>query len=301
LEEATIMKQPFRSLFCLSVLLALVGSVPGQTRAASEITIEREGVVLKGKFHAAAGQGPFATVILLHGFPGNETDVLGLGGRLSAQGINVLTFNYSGTFGSGGLDSFTHTLEDIGAAFAFIHRAETISAYGIDTTRVFLGGWSYGGGMALTYAALHPDVRAVFSIAGTDHGEFMREYERNPEFAKTMDEGFVSLAAPDGPVRFDKGGPPKEIAAIGIEHIEPALDLRKSAPLLAPKRILLIAGWDDPNVTVDHHILPFYRALQEAQAQNVRLVAFQDDHAFKKSRADIAQVVRDWIAATPKD
>jgi len=80
-------------LLC-SVLLLTTQSHAQPSNPAS-ITIERDGVLLKGKFHATQGTGPFPTVILLHGFPGNQTDVMGLGALLSTEGFNVLIFNYS--------------------------------------------------------------------------------------------------------------------------------------------------------------------------------------------------------------
>ncbi len=149
--------------------------------------------------------------------------------------------------------------------------------------------------MALTYAANHTEVKAVFSIAGNDHGEFIREYARNPEFAKMIDEMFEGLKAPNGPVRFDMGALPKEIAEIGIENIEPTLDLRRAAPILASKEILLIAGWDDTGVTIDNIVLPLYRTLQKEKAENVKIQAFQDDHTFKKVRPEIAETIIKWI------
>jgi len=170
----------------------------------------------------------------------------------------------------------------------------------VDTTRLYLGGWSYGGGMALTYAANHPEITDVFSIAGTDHGEFFREYMHNDEFKKMIDSMFERLAAPSGPVRFPEGGMPKDVTEQEIAEADSTIDLRKSAPLLAHKNILLIGAWDDVMVTMDHHILPLYRALQKQQAQNVKIVAFQDNHAFIKSRAELANTIREWIKESEK-
>ena len=235
--------RPFSGLFQACILVLLVLAV-AQSQASTplDITIDRDGVLLQGKFYSVEGTGTFPTVILLHGFPGNEMDVLGIGIELSQAGINALTFNYSGTYHSQGQNSFGNTQKDIQAAFEFIHQSENIRKYKIDATRIYLGGWSYGGGMALTYAANHPEITAIFSVAGTDHGEFMREYVRNPQFQKMIDEIFASLKAPAGPVRLAKGATPKEIAETGFDKLNPSLDLRKSVPLLAEKNILLIGG-----------------------------------------------------------
>ena len=82
---------------------------------------------------------------------------------------------------------------------------------------------------------------------------------------------------------------------IGIDKLDPTLDLRKSASLLAQRDILLIGGWDDDGPTIDHHILPLYRALKSEKAENVRIVAFQDDHGFGNSRAELAQTIIEWL------
>ncbi|KAA3619913.1 MAG: alpha/beta fold hydrolase [Calditrichaeota bacterium] len=268
-----------------------------QTSAPAAITITRGGVLLKGKLYISEGEGKFPTVILLHGLPGNEIDVLGLGAKLSEAGINVVTFNYSGTYKSQGQNNFENTQKDIQAAFQFVHQPENISKYKVDTTRIYLGGWSYGGGMALTYTANHPEISDVFSIAGTDHGEFFREYRRNPGFKQMIDTMFEQLAAPSGPVRFPKGEMPKDVTEQMIADGDSTIDLRKSAPLLAQKNILLVGAWDDVMVTMDHHILPLYRTLKKYQAQNVKIVTFQDNHAFTQSRAGLVRTIINWIEA----
>ena len=166
------MKQLLKTAIIFYLLFLSAGITHAQKNTVSEIIINRDEIKLKGKFYAVEGEGSFTTVILLQGFPGNEIDVLGIGKRLSEAGINALTFNYSGTYQSEGLYSFTNTQKDIKAAYNFIHQPENIIEYKIDTTRIILGGYSYGGGMALTYAANHPEIKTVFSIAGTDHGAY---------------------------------------------------------------------------------------------------------------------------------
>jgi pimeloyl-ACP methyl ester carboxylesterase len=264
-----------------------------------DITIDRNGVLLKGKFYVSEGTGNFPTVILLPGFPGNETDVLGIGSKLSDENINALILNYSGTLQSQGEFNFGNTQKDIQAAFDFIHQPDNIRKFKIDTTRIILGGHSYGGGMAFTYAANHPEIKEVFSIAGNDHGIFMEEYNRNPEMRKTIDKMFNDLKAPTGHVRFAKGGTPKEIAEMKIIELNPTYHLLKSAPLLAQKDILLIGGWDDNAVSIEHIILPLYRALINEKAKKVKITAVQDNHSFRNSRIELAQMIIEWIKTAP--
>ncbi|MCK4819424.1 alpha/beta fold hydrolase, partial [bacterium] len=198
------------------ILLTVLTATQCQASKPVEITIDRNGVHLKGKFYISEGTGKFPTVILLHGGIGNETDVLGIGGKLSEAGINALTFNYSGTHRSEGKYNFENTQKDIQAAFEFIHQSKNIRHFKIDTTRIYLGGYSYGGGMAFSYAAKHSEIKSVFSVAGNDHGVFMEEYKRNPEMQKEIDKIFNDLKSQTELVRFASGATPKEIAEMKI-------------------------------------------------------------------------------------
>ena len=285
------------SIFFIVILLCLIFISCTQTHSSTplDITINRSGVQLKGKFYIPEGAGTFPTVILMHGFPGNEIDVLGIGKKLSEVSINALTFNYSGTHKSEGEFNFVNTQKDIEAVFEFVHQSENIHKYKIDTTCIILGGYSYGGGMALTYAANHPEIREVFSIVGNDHGAFMKEYNRNPEMKKMIDQMFDELKAQTGTVRFGKGGIAKEIAEMKIIELNPTYDLRNCAPLLVQKNILLIAGWDDNKSSIENIILPLYRELKKEKAQNVKIVAFQDDHSLKNCRDELAQTIIEWL------
>ncbi len=285
------------SKFFSTILFSLLSQLTIQSQELTpvDITIDRDGTLLNGKLYVSEGNGIFPTVLLLHGFPGNETDVLGLGNSLSKLGINVLTVNYSGTYQSQGEFSFKNTQKDIQAAYEFIHQPENTRKYKLDTTCIHLGGLSYGGGMALTYAANHPEINSVFSIAGTDHGEFIREYTTNPSLQEWFDNLINSLGAPEGPVRIEDGFSLNEIVEIGIDNYLSTLDLRICAPLLAHKHIMLIGGWDDINISLEHHLLPLYRALRNENAQKVKITAVQDNHSFRDTRVELTQIIAEWI------
>ena len=83
-------------------LILLTIYLPAFSQEPEDITIERDSVILKGKFYRAAGDDNKPVVILLQGSPGNTYDVLGLGRALSMSGINAMTFNYSGSHQSTG-------------------------------------------------------------------------------------------------------------------------------------------------------------------------------------------------------
>jgi hypothetical protein len=123
----------------------------------------------------------------------------------------------------------------------------------------------------------------------------MREYVRNPEMQKMIDQMFDNMIYPKGSIRFEKGALPKEMAEIGIDKMNPMFDLRKNAQVLVKKDILLICGWDDAQVTIDQFILPLYREIKNEKAKNIKIVSFQDDHYFTNSRKEVAQTIIDWL------
>jgi len=279
------------------ILLLLLSSnfLFSQSRTAEKIKINRENLTLNGIIFPVNGDGSFPSVLLLSGFPGGESDVLGIGEKLQKSGIVTLTFNYSGTYGSEGDYSMEYTLKDINAAYNFLTESKNVEKYKIDTSNIHLGGYSYGGGMSLTYAANHPEIKKVFSIAGTDHGEFFREYFRNERFAQMIDNMFENLKSPNGPVRFEEGKMPKDLTPDDVTQIDSTIDLGKCAPLISDRNILLFAGIDDPMVTMENHMLPLYRTLINKNVDNLKFVVFQDDHSFKKSRDEISEKIIDWI------
>jgi len=286
-----------KTISVLLIFWTLKSITLGQIVNPENITIYRDGVILKGKFYIAEGQGLFPTLLLLQGFPGNQTDVIGLGKILSQSGINVMTFNFSGTHQSDGTCSFENSQLDIMAAVEFLYYPENIVRFNIDTSLIVLGGYSFGGGMGMTYAIRHPEIKHVITIAGNDWGSFFEEYIRNPELKNTTDAN-IDRAVSTGITRFEKGGMPREIAEVGIDKLDPAFFLRKSASQLTTKNILIICGLDDD--TSYDFILPLYRELKKEGAQNVQITALQDDHSFLKTRTDLANAVIMWIKAIPE-
>jgi dienelactone hydrolase len=271
----------------LGILLFGAGSMINQPVT---VNFNSHEFVLKGKFYPTEGKGPFPTVLLVQGFPGNEEDVLGLGQRISASGMNAFTFNFRGTHESEGEFALEGSVEDIRVAFEYLHKEEIVGKFKIDTSNIVLCGYSFGGGMSLICAANHPEIKRIVSIAGTDHGEFIREYLRNESMAKIINESFDEMKAPEGPVRFEGRAALQKLAdSVGF------YDLRLSAPKLAGREILLIGGWDDMNVTIDNHLLPLYRALKEENGRNVEFVVYQSDHSFSNVREKLAEDIIGWV------
>ena len=119
--------------------------------------------------YGASGAGPHPTLLLLHGFPGNEQN-LDLAQAARRAGWNVLTFHYRGSWGSRGAFSFANAAEDAHVALAFLFYPANAAKYRIDTHRIAVAGHSMGGFMAADAAADEPRVAGLFLIDPWDIG-----------------------------------------------------------------------------------------------------------------------------------
>lgn len=117
-----------------------------------KIDLYSNGNKLNADFYQVSGEEKYPTMILLHGYPGGEGDQFGLGKKLSLLGINILVFNFQGTWSSEGKFSFESSMKDIGAAIKYLNMKENIEIFNIDTSNIIVAGHSLGGAMALTAA-----------------------------------------------------------------------------------------------------------------------------------------------------
>ena len=169
---------PMKTITFFFELLVLLLVYPVITKAQetmpADITIDRDGILLKGKFFFSDGSGPFPTVVLLHGFPGNESDVLGIGNKLAHAGINALTFNYSGTYQSQGQVSWDNMQLDIHAAFKFLLLSNNTTQFKVDTNKI------YG------YSAWNTTGNTLGSVISTGMSRFIAEKSESFELNKLI-------------------------------------------------------------------------------------------------------------------
>jgi pimeloyl-ACP methyl ester carboxylesterase len=116
-----------------------------------QVLIPSHGSGMNALFYLAGGPGPHPTIVLLHGFPGNEQN-LDLAQAIRRAGWNVLTLHYRGAWGSPGVFSIAHALEDADAALDFVRQPDVAGKFGIDTHRIVLGGHSMGGFASAAHA-----------------------------------------------------------------------------------------------------------------------------------------------------
>jgi predicted alpha/beta-fold hydrolase len=82
--------------------------------------LRNNGVKLDAKFYTVNKTNKAPTLILLYGFPGNQSSPLGLEENLNTAGFNILVFNYQGSYLSEGNFSFDNCIDNVGSAFNFL-------------------------------------------------------------------------------------------------------------------------------------------------------------------------------------
>jgi predicted alpha/beta-fold hydrolase len=127
-----------------------------------ELVIDSSGSRMAALAYVAAGKGPHPTVILLHGYPGNEKN-LDLAQAIRHAGWNVLFFHYRGAWGSEGEFSLTGSEADVQAAIDFLRDTRTQAQLRVDPVKLALVGHSMGGHMAL--AGLTGDSGTICAVS----------------------------------------------------------------------------------------------------------------------------------------
>jgi dipeptidyl aminopeptidase/acylaminoacyl peptidase len=253
----------------------------------SEMVVESGGARMNAILYLPQGPGPHPAAVLLHGFPGNERN-LDLAQAMRRAGWAVLFFHYRGAWGSEGDFSFTHALEDVGAAVALLRSEGFTDAHDISSTRVALVGHSMGGFIALHSGSRLPDVACVASMAGANLGLMGQLAGNDPAAA---DATARRLEGWRGPVRGTSG---ERLVAEVAAHAE-EFDTRRDAPALASRTLLLVAGGRDVVTPPDVHHAPLVAALADAGAPRVRAVTLDTDHAFSDRRIALAHLLVDWL------
>jgi len=258
-----------------------------------KIDLISNGNKLNAKFYPVERGIQSPTVILLHGIPGNDDNPLGLAERLNKNEINILVFNYQGTFSSEGLFNFDNCRNDIGVALNFLKENGNIQQYSIDTSRIIICGYSLGGSLALTAAVHNPEIQNIIAIAGgTDQSIYLKKMTANQAYRNGFEKRIVSLYSPKGPIKGDSTYLHQYFDKI-IPEVD-NYDLVKNGDKLKNRSILFITGWLDNAIPMEEYIIPVYRQLKMLNAENVYIKAFETDHYFSNVMDELTNTITEW-------
>ncbi|MEO1472651.1 MAG: alpha/beta fold hydrolase [Pseudomonadota bacterium] len=254
--------------------------------ALEELNFQSQGARLNGLIYVANGEGPHPTVVLLHGYPGNEKN-LDLAQDLRRAGFNVLFFHYRGAWGSGGRFSFANGIEDVGAALDFLRDPETARTYRVDPNKITLIGHSYGGFTALQAAAKDDSVTCVGGMAAADFGAIASSFENAPQARARFSayaDSLTMLAGQTGA---------SAIAELDANRL--GFDLRALSGALDGKRVLLVAARSDTAVPADRIHTPMVAAYSANAGIDLEHKLLPGDHSFSWSRKALSRTVLRWV------
>jgi uncharacterized protein len=200
-----ITAQPLRAQTMPDAVVADPPADPAYPATMAWPDIPSHGAKLYSVIYIASGAGPHPTVLMLHGFPGNEKD-LDLAHSIRRAGWNVLVPFCRGAWGSGGTFSFTHTPEDAQASIDFLRDSGNAKKFRIDSGRIVLVGHSMGGFVAAYVTAHDPQVLAVAAITPGNLGpSSARRRGSDPQFWERWNDNASRLVGTT-PQQFDTRG-----------------------------------------------------------------------------------------------
>ena len=133
--------------------------------SSTELFIPSGNSQIAGLIYNANGLQKHPTLLLLHGYPGNERN-LDLAQVVRSRGWNVIYFDYRGSWGSQGKFSFKNCVEDVVNVVSFCNKYQ--DSLKIDTSNIVLFGHSMGGWVCLKALQELPTIKKGFALSTWD-------------------------------------------------------------------------------------------------------------------------------------
>ncbi len=250
-------------------------------RARMEVLhIPSGGVEINGIAYLAAGPGPHPTIVICHGWPGNEKN-LDLAQALRRAGWNAITFNYRGAWGSPGNFRFGQNPEDAKAVLAMLRKPEVAAKLGIDTRRIVLAGHSMGGWVTGMVASEDQALAGAILISAANMGMA----------AQMAGDRLEAQAAGNSEAL---AGTSATLQAAELRAQAAVFDLRPRATGLARQPLLVLTSDDGLKPATD----PLVAAVRAASGQ-VTEAHQATDHSWSDARIALATRIHDWLSTLP--
>lgn len=250
---------------------------PAHPARSEVLHVPSGGVEINALAYLAAGPGPHPTLVLCHGWPGNEKN-LDLAQAVRRAGWNVVTFNYRGSWGSGGTFHFAQNPEDAAAVLAFLRDPANAARLGVDTGKIAMIGHSMGGWVTAMTGGKDAGLIGAGLISAANMGA--AGGRERPEVVKLAASNAETLA----------GTSPEQMADELIAN-QQAFDFLQAAPGLAKMPLLVL--------TSDDGLAPQSQALVSRVrwhgGQRITEVHAATDHSWSDRRIFLeVQVIR-WL------
>jgi pimeloyl-ACP methyl ester carboxylesterase len=273
------------------VPVAVVADPPADAQAPAHMIafqLPSEGAMLNAVMYVAAGKGPHPTLLLLHGFPGNEQN-LDLAQAARRAGWNVLTLHYRGSWGSPGAFSFTHAIEDARNAAHYLHDPAFAARAQVDTAHLAVAGHSMGGMTAARAMADVPGFLGAFLIDPFDMAATGRAI-RDPAALKAFREEELDGDMPP------LAGTSAEALIAELQAAPPEFDLKAAVTRIAVHPLALSYA----SRGLGGEFEGMVAAARLAHPAHLTATLTPTDHSFSDKRIWLSQRLVNWLDSLPK-
>ena len=236
----------------------------------NELFIPSDQSVIAGFIYTANGKEKHPTLLMLHGYPGNERN-LDIAQAVRAHGWNVIYFDYRGSWGSGGQFSFANCIQDVVNVVAFCKK--NADKFHIDTTNIALFGHSMGGWVCL---------KALQQLPGIKKGFALSTWNIYSDLKNVKTEQQLSAAAKEAGEYFVLNTATEQILK-PVTTDPDYYNLQKNASALSGKQIIML----------DEHTRnkELATALQKDNHNYFDYEVWQTDHPFTNKRISLINKV----------
>ena len=239
----------------------------------TELTIPSGNSNLAGFIYSANGSQKHPTLLLLHGFPGNERN-LDLAQIVRAHGWNVIYFDYRGSWASQGQFSFENCVQDVVNVVAFCKKYS--DSLHIDTSNIALFGHSMGGFVCLKALTVLPGIKKGFAISTWDI------YES----AKNLKPSQVKDAAMMAGEYFVLNTPTEKLLEQAMSNLS-YFNLQNQTAALSGKEIIML---DEHNLNKN-----LAEKISESNHAFFDYEVWQTDHPFTNKRISLINKVLEFL------
>jgi len=236
----------------------------------NELFIPSGDATVAGLIYRANGAQKHPTLIMLHGYPGNERN-LDIAQVVRAHGWNVIYFDYRGSWGSGGQFSFANCVQDVASVVAFCKKYS--DSLRIDTSNIVLFGHSMGGWVCLKALAQSPGIKKGFALSTWDIYGYFKDVKNEQEMMER---------ARQGGNYFVLNTPLKELFKPVVDH--PSFyKIQNDTTALASKQIIMLDEHHGNSELAD--------TLRRSNRNYFNYEVWQTDHPFTNKRISLINKV----------
>ena len=153
--------------------------------SSTELFIPSGNSQIAGLIYNANGLQKHPTLLLLHGYPGNERN-LDIAQVVRSRGWNVIYFDYRGSWGSQGKFSFKNCVEDVVNVVSFCNKYQ--DSLKIDTSNIVLFGHSMGGWVCLKALQELPTIKKGFALSTWNIGDVYKNVTTEKEMLRLAND-----------------------------------------------------------------------------------------------------------------